>query len=106
VGMCDGRFFPIQPVKAASPAQLCTALCPATPTKIFHGTEIKQAVAADGVRYGALANAFAYRDRIAPRCTCNGKDHYGLAAIAIGTDPTLRAGDMVATRDGALAQVR
>jgi uncharacterized protein DUF2865 len=66
VRLCDGRFFPIQPVKAASPAQLCTALCPASPTKIFHGSEIKHAVAADGTRYGALANAFAYRDRVAP----------------------------------------
>jgi Protein of unknown function (DUF2865) len=106
VRLCDGRFFPIQPAKAATTAQLCTALCPASPTKTFHGSEIRHAVAADGTRYAALANAFAYRARIAPGCTCNGKDHFGLATLAIGADPTLRAGDMVMTRDGVLTQVR
>jgi Protein of unknown function (DUF2865) len=106
VRLCDGRFFPIQLAKAATPAQLCAALCPASPTKVFHGSEIQYAVAADGTRYGALANAFAYRTRIAPGCTCNGKEHYGLATLAIGADPTLRAGDMVMTREGVLTRVR
>jgi hypothetical protein len=106
VRLCDGFFFPIQPAKAASSTQLCNALCPASPTKVFHGNEIKHAAGADGVRYAALANAFAYRKQISPQCTCNGKDNYGLATVAIGADPTLRPGDMVATRDGVLAPVR
>jgi len=104
VRLCDGFFFPIQP--AASSAQLCNALCPGSSTKIFYGSEIKHSVGADGTRYAALTNAFAYRKQMAPSCTCNGKDHYGLAAVAIGADPTLRAGDMVATRQGAVAPVR
>lgn len=106
VRLCDGFFFPIQPAKAASSAQLCNALCPGSSTKVFYGSEIKHSVGADGARYAALTNAFAYRKQMAPTCTCNGKDHYGLAAVAIDTDPTLRAGDMVATRQGALAPVR
>ena len=106
VRLCDGFFFPIQPAKAASSAQLCNALCPGSSTKIFYGSEIKHSVGADGARYAALTNAFAYRKQMAPSCTCNGKDHYGLAAVAIGTDPTLRAGDMVATREGVVAPVR
>ena len=106
VRLCDGFFFPIQPAKAASSTQLCNTLCPASPTKVFHGSEIKHAAGADGARYAALANAFAYRKQISPHCTCNGKDPYGLATVAIGADPTLRAGDMVATRDGVLAPVR
>jgi hypothetical protein len=106
VRLCDGFFFPIQPANAAGSAQLCNALCPGSSTKVFYGSEIKHSVGADGARYAALTNAFAYRKQMAPSCTCNGKDHYGLAAVAIGTDPTLRAGDMVATREGALAPVR
>jgi uncharacterized protein DUF2865 len=106
VRLCDGFFFPIQPAKTGTSAQLCNALCPGSSTKIFYGSEIKHSVGADGTRYAALTNAFAYRKQMAPGCTCNGKDHYGLAAVAIGADPTLRAGDMVATRQGALAPVR
>jgi len=33
-------------------------------------------------------------------CTCNGKNPFGLAKIDISKDPTLQAGDIVATADG------
>jgi hypothetical protein len=38
-----------------------------------------------------------YRERLVADCTCNGRDPFGLARVDIATDPTLRAGDIVAT---------
>jgi hypothetical protein len=83
-------------------AEICRALCPASPTKVFLGSEIGSAVAPDGTRYAALGNAFVYRHRIVPDCTCNGNSSFGLASISIESDPTLRHGDAVATSDGAI----
>jgi Protein of unknown function (DUF2865) len=103
VRLCDGRHFPIQHHNAATPVQLCSALCPASQTKIFSGSDISRAVAKDGTRYAALENAFAYRTRLVADCTCNGKDSFGLAPIDISADPTLRAGDIVATDGGQVA---
>jgi hypothetical protein len=68
VRLCDGRYFPLH--RNAKP--ICEALCPATKTEIFSGSEIAQATSADGSPYQKLANAFVYRERIVPGCTCNG----------------------------------
>jgi len=100
VRLCDGRFFPVQATPGASAAQLCTAFCPRSPTKIFSGSDIKNAVAADGTRYAALPHAFAYRERMVADCSCDGIDSVGLAHIDPVADPALRSGDMVATQDG------
>lgn len=102
VRLCDGRFFPIQH-SAASPVEICNSFCPASHTKIFSGSSIDHAVARDGSRYAELANAFAYRDRVVPSCTCNGKDAFGLAPMKAAEDPTLRQGDVVATEEGFVA---
>jgi hypothetical protein len=103
VRMCDGRYFPIQRNASLNPAQLCSSVCPASHTKTFAGSAIDQAVASDGTRYGALANAFAYRNKTVENCTCNGRDPYGLVALQAESDPTLRNGDIVATNDGFVA---
>jgi hypothetical protein len=100
VRLCDGRYFPIQHHVAATPVQLCGALCPASKTKVFSGSEIKGAVANDGTRYADLDNSFLFRERLVPNCTCNGKDAFGLAPLDVSADPTLRPGDVVATNDG------
>ena len=100
VRLCDGRFFPVPRLMAATPVQQCNALCPASPTKIYSGTEIGRAVARDGSRYTALKNAFLYRKRLVPTCTCNGKDSFGLARLDTDTDPTVATGDVVATDNG------
>jgi uncharacterized protein DUF2865 len=100
VRLCDGRYFPIQRHVAATPVQLCNALCPASKTKVFSGSEINGAVATDGTRYADLEHAFLFRQRLVPSCTCNGKDAFGLAPIDVAADPTLRPGDMVATDKG------
>ena len=100
VRLCDGRYFPIQRHVAATPVQLCNALCPASKTKVFSGGEITGAVASDGTRYADLEHAFLFRQRLVPSCTCNGKDAFGLAPIDVAADPTLRPGDLVATDKG------
>ena len=99
--LCDGRYFPIEHHASVTPAKLCSALCPASPTKVFSGSVIEFAVAADGGRYADLKNAYLYRKRVVADCTCNGKDSFGLAAIDVAADPTLQSGDTVATAEGA-----
>lgn len=103
VRLCDGRYFPMQRHANVTPAQLCSAMCPASRTKIFSGNEISRASAMDGSRYGDLDNAFVYREHLVGDCTCNGKDAFGLAPINVNSDPTLRTGDIVATGSGLMA---
>jgi hypothetical protein len=99
VRLCDGRYFPMQRHNNATSIQLCNAFCPAAKTQVFNGSQIDHAVASNGARYTNLANAFVYREKIVPDCTCNGKDSFGLAKIDVKSDPTLRQGDIVATGD-------
>jgi hypothetical protein len=103
VRTCDGRYFPIQRVAGANPAQLCSAFCPATATMIYSGGSIEHAVGTDGKRYSELSTAFIYREKVVPGCSCNGKDAFGLVPLNAEDDATLRAGDIIATRSGFLA---
>jgi len=100
VRLCDGRFFPLQRSFAVSPAEQCRSFCPAAKTKILGGNSINHAMAADGTRYANLENAFLYRKRVVENCTCNGRDAFGLARLDVASDPTLRAGDIVAINGG------
>jgi len=104
VRLCDGRYFPMSHSTAsATPAMRCSALCPANATQIYAGnvgSHIAQALAPNGRSYSELPTAFAYRTQLVPDCTCNGKNVFGLAAIAIEADLTLRPGDLVATKQG------
>jgi Protein of unknown function (DUF2865) len=103
VRLCDGRYFPIQRHSGASSAQTCSSFCPASATNIYNGNSIAHAVAPDGKRYSELATTSAYREKIIPGCTCNGRDAFGLVNTAVADDPTLRAGDIVATNAGLMA---
>ncbi len=105
VRTCDGRFFPVQRTANASAAEMCKSFCPAARTMLFHGTKIDYAIGPNGARYADLENAFVYRQRVVDGCTCNGKDPFGVARLDVTEDPTLKAGDIVATTDG-LATVR
>jgi hypothetical protein len=101
VRLCDGRFFPLSRAAAnVTPAKLCSALCPASRTKVFEGTTIEDAAAEDGARYERLSTAFLFRKELVASCTCNGKTPFGLAKIDVSKDPTLQAGDIVATTEG------
>jgi hypothetical protein len=87
-------------------AEMCRAFCPAAPTQIFSGGGgIANAVAPNGQRYSNLPNAFVYRDKMVPDCSCDGKSPIGLVRFEDADDPTLRTGDIVAT-DGGLMTYR
>jgi len=100
VRLCDGQHFPLEQMANATPAETCHAICPASATKVYFGSEIGAAVAGDGARYADLNTAFLYRKHLVASCTCNGRDAFGLATLDVKTDPTLRPGDIVSTKDG------
>ena len=102
VRSCDGKYFPLTRGNA-SPVQMCQAFCPASPTKVFYGSNIDGATSASGERYADSENAFAYRKALRADCTCNGRDAAGLAPVDLTLDASLRAGDMIATTDGLVA---
>ena len=103
VRMSDGFYFPVQAHAAVSAAQACHAFCPASRTRLYSGSGIDHAVASDGSRYADLDTALLYRKELVAGSTCNGRDQFGLARIDVKTDPTLRPGDIVATRSGLVA---
>ena len=84
----------------------CSALCPASETKIVYGSSIDNAATENGKPYSELPNAFRYRNELVSGCTCNGKDQVGLAPVKIEDDPTLRKGDIVAGQNGLLVAGR
>jgi hypothetical protein len=102
VRSCDGRYFPLT-TRNASPAQMCQAFCPASPTKVFFGSNIDGASSATGERYADSENAYAYRKAMRADCTCNGRDPAGLAPVDLTLDTSLRPGDVIATTDGLVA---
>lgn len=100
VRLCDGQHFPLEHVTNATPVETCRAMCPASKTKVFFGSEIGASKSGDGQRYADLDNAFIYRKQLVAHCTCNGRDAFGLAPYDMTSDPTLRPGDIVATKNG------
>ncbi len=105
VRTCDGRYFPLSNSGGQSRAATCNSFCPASETRVYVGSGIDNASAADsGKPYASLPNAFRYRTELVSGCTCNGKDPGGLAQIELENDPTLRKGDLVATASGVLVK--
>lgn len=100
VRLCDGYQFPLQRTANATPIETCRSMCPASRTKVFFGADIDHAVARDGARYSDSNNAYVYRKHLVANCTCNGRDAFGLARFDLSSDPTLKAGDIVATASG------
>jgi len=103
VRTCDGHFFPVQAHAGVSAAESCRSFCPASETRLYGGSNIDTAAAPDGSRYADLPNAFVYRKTMVAGCTCNGKSPFGLARLDATSDPTLRQGDIVATKTGLVA---
>jgi hypothetical protein len=103
VRLCDGESFPIAHLANATPIETCQAMCPASKTEVFFGSQIDDAVARDGTHYGQLENAFLFRKHLVANCTCNGRDQFGLAPLNIADDATLRPGDIVVTQKGLMA---
>jgi Protein of unknown function (DUF2865) len=103
VRLCDGEHFPMEHMVNGTPVETCRAICPYSKTKVFFGSEIASAVAADGQHYSNLDTAFVYRKQLVANCTCNGKDAAGLVSLDVKNDPTLRPGDIVSTKEGLVA---
>jgi hypothetical protein len=82
---------------------VCDGLCPAAKTKVFVGSDIAQATADDGSTYQKLPNAFVYRERIVPDCSCNGRNSFGTASMKLEDDPTLQPSDLIATKRGVVS---
>jgi Protein of unknown function (DUF2865) len=99
---CDGRYFPLARANV-SPFQMCQAFCPASPTKVFFGSNIDGAYSGSGERYADSENAFAFRKALRADCTCNGRDPAGLAPVDLTLDTSLRPGDVIATTNGLVA---
>jgi hypothetical protein len=99
---CDGRYFPLARANV-SPVQMCQAFCPASPTKVFFGSNIDGAYSGSGERYADSENAFAFRKALRADCTCNGRDPAGLAPVDLTLDTSLRPGDVIATTNGLVA---
>jgi Protein of unknown function (DUF2865) len=106
VRTCDGRYFPIQGADGQSRAAICDGFCPAAKTELVYGSDIDGAVTESGKPYSELPNAFRYRSEVVSGCTCNGRDHVGLAPVSIENDPTLRKGDLVARSGGLMVTSR
>lgn len=77
VRTCDGGFFPVSYSARRSNlgdlAEMCTALCPNTETRLFTyvpGREIDDAVSSDGEPYTSLPNAGKFKTSFSPACTC------------------------------------
>lgn len=102
VRLCDGRHFPINN-RNGNAAEICKSFCPASPTKVFSGGAIDHAYSSDGKRYSDIPNAFVYRAKLVPDCSCDGKSPTGLVRQNINNDDTLRQGDIVATGGGLMA---
>jgi hypothetical protein len=103
VRLCDGQHFPMERLTNSTPVETCRAMCPASKTKVFFGAGIDAATARDGARYADLDSAYVYRKQLVANCTCNGRDAFGVAPFDLSSDPTLQAGDIVATKDGFVA---
>ena len=103
VRLCDGQSFPVAHLANATPIETCHAMCPASQTKVFFGSQIDGALARDGTRYAELENAYVFRKHLVANCTCNGRDQFGLVPLSIANDATLRPGDIVVTQRGLMA---
>ncbi len=92
VRTCDGYFFPISfqasRGRLKTDANVCSALCPGTETRLFFhgaGQEAENAVAADnGEPITKLPNAFLYRTKVVSGCACGRPDPRLLPAAAGG----------------------
>lgn len=102
VRTCDGKYFPVNRGGKGdlSLNKVCEMMCPAAETKIFSGAGIENAAATDGKKYMSLPNALAYRKGIVDKCSCNGRDPFGVVSIDLENDPTLRTGDFVVRTSG------
>src|SRR4051794_34470068 len=75
---CDGAYFPISfatvPSRFPDDEKTCKSLCPASEATLYAyrnpGEDMNQAVSITGQPYSAMPNAFRYRNKFVPTCSC------------------------------------
>ncbi len=101
VRLCDGQHFPLEQMGATRPRSIPAAQSArAARPRSSSAPRSKPPRASDGTHYADLKTAFLYRKQLVANCTCNGRDAFGLVSIDVKTDPTLRPGDVVSTKEG------
>jgi hypothetical protein len=113
VRACDGYLFPLGQLRARKDVPVheaaCAAACPNAPTALFTlprgEVELDRAVALDGRPYRALPSANLFRTKRVAHCGCQ-PEGVAAAPLPIGSDLTLRAGDVVATASSAQVVTR
>ena len=108
VRLCDGYVFPIGRLRARGDlpvhAAACAAACPNAPSELFTlapgRSEMQEAVGLGGQPYRRLARANLVRRERVEGCSCQPAGQAG-PLMDLGRDRTLRAGDVIASEDGA-----
>lgn len=95
VRTCDGYYFPISfktnSYNFARDQAVCAAMCPAADVRLYvhrnPGQESEEMVSVDGEPYVEMTNAFAYREKFNPSCTC-GRVTSALTTLSVRGDGT------------------
>lgn len=110
VRSCDGFYFPISfatvPARFPDDEKTCKALCPAADASLFTyrnpGEDMHSAVSLTGQPYSSIPNAFAYRQKFNPTCSCKAAGQTWAEALKnIDDKSTAQQGDITVTEENA-----
>lgn len=110
VRSCDGFYFPISfatvPARFPDDEKTCKALCPAADASLFTyrnpGEDMHSAVSLSGQPYSSIPNAFAYRQKFNPTCSCKAAGQSWAEALKnIDDKSTAQQGDITVTEENA-----
>jgi len=103
VRTCDGFYFPISfsttPDRFQQDQAACQNQCPAAQAALFSypaNGDINSATSINGQPYTSLPNAFRYRDKLDPSCSCRQPGQSWADALQNG-DGTTQQGDIIVT---------
>ena len=110
VRSCDGFYFPISfatvPARFPDDEKTCKALCPAADASLFTyrnpGEDMHSAVSLTGQPYTSIPNAFAYRQKFNPTCSCKAPGQTWAEALKnIDDRSSAQQGDITVTEENA-----
>jgi hypothetical protein len=110
VRSCDGFYFPISfatvPARFGDDDKTCKALCPAADASLFTyrnpGEDMNSAVSLNGKPYSSIPNAFAYRQKFNPTCSCKAAGQTWADALKnIDDKSSAQQGDITVTEENA-----
>ncbi|WP_349361010.1 DUF2865 domain-containing protein [Stappia sp.] len=99
VRTCDGFYFPVSFSTTQKgfgrDAAICRSMCPGAEAQLFvhrnPGETAENLVSLDGMPYGELANAYTFRSKFVPDCSCQPRDGQGQTMASL-----IRSGDAAA----------